>query len=132
MGCASVLYLGDFNVWINNEENMRAKEFRDILDMHNLVNIVSDPTHRSGNILDLVIARKNSTLIKNLTVQPECTISDHKVIHFNVHVDAPSKQLEIIRFRNPRGICSQDFAHLIKNSFNNFIENNISHMLIHQ
>lgn len=125
MRCSTVIYLGDFNIWMNNVENVRAREFRDILDVHHLDNIVSDPTHRSGNILDLVITQKNSTLIKNLTVQPECTISDHNLIHFNIHVDAPSKQLEIIRFRNPRRICSQVFADLMTSSFNNFIENNI-------
>ena len=59
-----------------------------------------------------------------MTVHPECTISDHNLIHFNIRVDAPSKQLEIIRFRNPRRICSQFFADLMTSSFNNFIENN--------
>ena len=55
MGYASVFYFsvsvldpflrwdtsGDFNIWMNNEENKRAREF------HNIVNIVFDPSHRT-------------------------------------------------------------------------------------
>ena len=64
MGCVSVVYLGDFNVWMNDEENIRGREFLDVIDMHNLVNSVSHPTHRSGNILDSIITQKKLNSIQ--------------------------------------------------------------------
>ena len=78
MGCVSVVYLGNFNIWMNDEENIRGREFRDVIDMHKLVNIVFDPTHRSGNILDSVISQKEDNSILKCNCTAKSTISDHK------------------------------------------------------
>ena len=66
----SVVYLGDFNVWMNDSMNEKSIEMQNILNIYDLKNWVGSSTHKSGNILDLVITRTDSTLIKDLEVEP--------------------------------------------------------------
>merc|ERR1712074_53970 len=48
----NVLYLGDFNIWVDDLNNSEARKFNDILSNFNLVNHVCSPTQKSGHTLD--------------------------------------------------------------------------------
>ena len=50
----NLLVVGDFNHQINNENNENAANFMELMVALGLVQHVTRPTHKSGNILDLI------------------------------------------------------------------------------
>ena len=57
-----ILILGDFNIVVNDPTDSDAQLLLAWLESNNLHNIVDFPTHRSANMLDLVIVRKNQRI----------------------------------------------------------------------
>ena len=47
------LLMGDFNFHFENVENKNSRKLHDIIDMFNLTQSVSEPTHNQGHLLDL-------------------------------------------------------------------------------
>ena len=77
-----VLYLGDFNIWVDGIGNNEAQNFLRLLDNFSLVNLINEPTYNSGHTLDLVITENHHSLVKSLTVDPINTLSDHRNVNF--------------------------------------------------
>ena len=50
----NLLVVGDFNLHINNENDENAAKFMELMVALGLVQHVTRPTHKSGNILDLI------------------------------------------------------------------------------
>ena len=71
--------LGDFNVHIDDNSNSNSIKFKNIISSHNLQQFVAGETHVSGHTLDLIIARKDQTIVDGVSVL-ECAISDHSLI----------------------------------------------------
>ena len=95
-----VVYLGDFNVWVDDKNNIYGRKFLEILDCFCLENLVNTPTHESGLTLDLIIVRKNNgKTIKNLEIDPVNLLSDHMLIKFKIDVEINRKLYEKIKFR---------------------------------
>ena len=63
---------------MNKDTDPNARKMREIFKMHRLENFVKCSTHKSGNILDLVIVNENSLLVSELDAEAENTVSDHK------------------------------------------------------
>ena len=55
-----VIYLSDFNIWVDDVGNNDAQNLLRLLDNFSLVNLVNEPTYNSGHTLDLVITKKTS------------------------------------------------------------------------
>ena len=53
----NVFVCGDFNLWIDNQEDNNVKFFLEIMDSFNLINKVNSATSTGGHILDLVFFR---------------------------------------------------------------------------
>ena len=64
----NVIYLGDFNTWVDDNNNNDAHIFLELLDTFNLKNFVNEPTCRSGHTLDLVITNEQNPLVSDLKV----------------------------------------------------------------
>ena len=62
----NVIFLGDFNLHINDKYNPTVLKFQDILSSFGLNQIVDEATHNLGNTLDLVIHNPCDTHIKDL------------------------------------------------------------------
>ena len=80
------IIMGTFNFHINNAKDTDATQFLDMFDALGLSQLIDVPTHRGGNILDLVIV--NSTdgpWIANIKQGPY--LSDHCVIKFMVEIN---------------------------------------------
>ena len=71
--------LGDFNIHINDDNNLYAIEFLDLLDVLNMEQIVKSATHKKGNILDLIIMSTDSKLQVKHTINGNF-ISDHRLV----------------------------------------------------
>ena len=61
----NTIILGDFNINVNKTESRDATTFYKFIKNNMLLLHIAFPTHIHGNILDLIITRKESTLINN-------------------------------------------------------------------
>ena len=52
----SHIYAGDFNLYLNNEDDLDTCTFYEILECFDLTNNVNFATHTCGNTLDIVIS----------------------------------------------------------------------------
>ena len=59
---ADVIYLGDFNIWVDNIENNVAQNFLSFLNNFSLVNLVIKLTYDSGHTLHFVITKNYHSL----------------------------------------------------------------------
>ena len=77
MSCIShhILIAGDFNIHIDNSFMDSATNFIQILDQYNLQH-VSGATHTKGHTLDLVITKRDDSIVDNVQIA-NCDISDH-------------------------------------------------------
>ena len=90
-----ILFVGDFNVWIDDLTNSDARRFCQVLDHLSLKNYINDATYDSGHTLDLVISDSTSEALCDFFVEPVCTISDHRLISFTLNVSISLKHEKI-------------------------------------
>ena len=67
---------GDFNIKYNNTHTTDVANFADLLDCAGFIQLVTEATHVSGNVLDLVITRRCSNIITDDIVDgpPRCQV----------------------------------------------------------
>ena len=110
----NVIYMGDFNLWMNDLNDGDARRFTEILHNFDLINHVNAPTYDSGRILDLIITKNCSNLLGDIEVEPACTISDHRLITSTLNLRKVPKLVKTIFFRNKSNINSNDFAQILR------------------
>ena len=59
---------GDFNFHVEDDRDSAASRFLDLLEAFNLRQHISEPTHKSGHTLDLIITRAKEDVASNFTV----------------------------------------------------------------
>ena len=72
-----LLIVGDFNIHVDSSNN-ESQSFLDILNANGLIQHVKSSTHQKGHILDLVITREHSNLLKRPPVVFISGVSDVK------------------------------------------------------
>ena len=110
VSCNPVVYLGDFNIWMNVPTDLKTIEMNKILESHNFQNLITQATHISGNLLDLILTSNNSNIIENILVEPYPTISDHAMIYFEIRLGSGGSTDKYIEFRNYKNINTSDFS----------------------
>ena len=82
---SNIILMGDFNIHVGNEDDAGAMTFLDTIEALGLEQWVEKLTHRSDNILDLVISG-----IEDKTKPVRCTtegfISDHRAVYFTLQL----------------------------------------------
>ena len=103
---------------LNKDTDPNVRKMGEILKMHRLENFVKCSTHKSGNILDLVIANENSLFVSEVDVEAENTVSDHKKVFFEINVNHARKTEKIIWFQNKSKLCSGEYSSLLIEKMN--------------
>ncbi len=98
---ANLILEGDFNIPMNNLNDYRAKKLLNIIEAAGLVQHVKEPTHKDGNIIDLVISRDDG-IIKSVKV--DSLMSDHKSIIIELNLTKPPKLKKKIKYRKIKEI----------------------------
>ena len=99
-----LLLAGDFNFHVNDSSDNTANKFLDLLNCFNLeVSNVCTPTHKSNNVLDLIITRSGEATVLNLSVN-DPVISDHFAVHCNLAIKRPPKAKLTLTSRKLRTI----------------------------
>ncbi|XP_072046797.1 uncharacterized protein [Amphiura filiformis] len=83
------IYLGDFNIHMNEPTKSHVAKFINILSCNNLQNYVTGPTHKSGNQLDLVIGNVDDNLVMNCKTHQNLMSDDHYSVFFKLNRKKP-------------------------------------------
>ena len=106
----NIILCGDFNLHFENSNDRYVCEFAEMLESHNLENCVNDPTSQSNHIIDLIIQNKDAKIIKQLDVEPDCSISPvHKMVNFNINIWNSTKKTKTITYRNKTNFEAERF-----------------------
>ena len=116
-----LLIVGDFNIHVDSSNN-QSQSFLDILTANGLIQHVKSSTHQKGHILDLVITREHSNLLKRPPVVFISGVSDVKssssLDHFAVlcylNVNQPKTIHKSEKFRAFRKILVPDYRNDMK------------------
>jgi hypothetical protein len=105
-----LLILGDLNI-------PKFSDLSDILQDFSLKRHVFEPTHRCGNILDLVMTHSDSRIISNLGLLDG--LSDHSAVKFTLCINPPKQRItRLVSFRSFKRINSTafllDLTHIVK------------------
>ena len=98
----SLVITGDFNLRVNNNSDKDAQNFSDLLSSMQLKQFIDQPTHVSGNTLDLLISRLSDNVISDIDI--DSMLSDHWSLLFHLKLHKPPKKVRQITFRRTRNI----------------------------
>ena len=118
---SEVVIMGDFNFHVNKNDDTHAKKLLDILKMFDMKQHITEPTHKNGNTLDLLITPKDSVLTQH---KVDDLNSDHNNILFQLSVEKPMKLTKKIRFRRWKNIDLTKFRCALTNRFEGLIDTN--------
>ena len=110
---------GDFNFHFENDTDANVRNLKEILNISSLRSCVDSPTSNSLHTLDLVIIQENSNILSGLEVEPDCSISDHRLINFNFKIERKEKLKKTITFRRKTDFNADTF---IEESSKEFFE----------
>ncbi|KAJ8037927.1 Vesicular glutamate transporter 3 [Holothuria leucospilota] len=85
----NVLIGGDFNIHMDVENDAEKIKFSYLLDTFGLEQHVTQATHRSGHILDLLISKQGDRDLRIENTQTTGEISDHQVVRANLTLMKP-------------------------------------------
>ena len=92
-----LITMGDFNIQWDNKLKSDTKRFSELLDVLELQQTISDPTHQDGHTLDFVISRASDKLLMSSYASTQ--LSDHHVVHAILDLLKPSYQTKNVTYR---------------------------------
>ena len=103
-----LLIVGDFNFHYESSTDPDTNQLKEIIDVSNLEQFVTSPTHISGHVLDLIIARASDNLVESVKV--DCLLTDHAAIHCKLNLDTPRPMEQHISYRKLKTTDHADFS----------------------
>ena len=91
---------GEFNIHMESD-TPNAKQLKEILDMYDLKQHVSFPTHNKGHTLDLVLTSKDSNILNDLEVT-ENDLSHHYLIDFKLSTEIKTHNRKLLHIVHTR------------------------------
>ena len=111
-----LLVVGDFNFHIDNQNDLIAKTFNDLLQTFDLQQHVREATHKKGHILDLVLSRSaDDGLVSDIKVR-DTDISDHYWVECTLQGPKPKTVRKEVTYRKIKAIEVESFKDDIMSS----------------
>ena len=107
-----LIIMGDFNIHVNKPLDPMSIKLADSLEVFDLKQWISEPTHTAGNTLDLVITRQENSWISSCIVDE--LISDHNAIQVNLDINKPPRLKKSITTRKTRNINFHNYRRDLK------------------
>ena len=101
--------MGDFNIHCDQTENCDTTAFINLLESCDLKQHVEVQTHSRGHMLDLLITRSSSDIIKSIEVF-DPAISDHSMVSCSLDVFKSKRPRESLSYRRIKAIDIQQFT----------------------
>ena len=86
----NLMISGDFNIHYFNDRN-DSDQFKDMIEAISLNQLVSFPTHTSGNVLNLILMEQIGSLEANRVI-PSLSFSDHISIIWELKFKRPKME----------------------------------------
>ena len=113
----SVIIVGDFNVHVDNPNDLNSRRFLSIVDIHGMTQHIRQSTHAKCHTLDLVITRDEETCITQPHVFDPCICNDHGhittdhlAIRFELDISKPKPKQKQVSFRRYTDINMDDMG----------------------
>ena len=98
---------GDFNFHLDDPNNIHSRRLLELLKCHGMVQHVTEPTHKDGHLLDLIITREQ-TCVTDVVISD--MIADHNAVHWNINVLKPPCTRELRTYRKIKAIDPMAFS----------------------
>ena len=108
------LFVGDFNIHVDDSSDSDTITFMDLLDSYNMLNKVTFPTHVKHHSLDLVIENRDNTVVTH--VKEGLFLSDHCFVHSTLDIITPKEC--VLTFRKLKSIDHSTLKSDIEESLN--------------
>ena len=108
---------GDVNIHMETDESS-ARKFKELLELFDLTQHVSGPTHIKGHTIDVVISPNRESYINDIVVR-KLDLSHHTLIDFSVQVQASSNLTKTITYRPWKKMDHTLFCQEIKEALMN-------------
>ena len=109
------IIMGDFNFDMGNSKSADAKKFLHVLSSNGYTQLITDATHSSGHVLDLVITRSSDSAVRNIWVH-DALISDHQAVQFAIETNFTAQAQKTILVRKTKDINLDSFLYDILES----------------
>ncbi|XP_046579589.1 uncharacterized protein LOC124287149 [Haliotis rubra] len=103
-----LVIIGDFNIHFDKKDNLQTAQMLKLLDSHNCKQLVSEPTHKSGHIVDWVLSRDGDSCTTDVRVT-DLQVSDHHLLTIGLDTTRPLHPTKSIRCRNISKIYQESF-----------------------
>ena len=91
-----IIFVGDFNVWIDEKENSNTKKLLKIMNKYCLSQLVQEPTHKDGHRVDHVYLNRKKLEVKSNAVVDRYGINTD---HFPIIIELLLMEKEIKKNR---------------------------------
>ena len=125
-----LIFVGDFNIHIDDLNDVNSIHFLKLLNTFNLCQHVSFPTQNSGHVLDLIITNASSNLV-TCPFLLDTYISDHKTVCVDIDLPKPNINKVTFSYRPINKINFTDFNQDISNAFSNIDNFNLDSLIDH-
>ena len=106
---SDIMLAGDFNIYYLENDDMQAEKFQDMMEAIGLQQHVTQMTHTSGNILDLVFTDYQSKIsVTNLKINS--FISDHVNIVWQIGYEKSPISVSTKSLRNWKDLNIDEFC----------------------
>ena len=105
------LLCGDFNC--PESTGVMDNQLDDVLSDRCLLQLVDQPTHHAGNILDLIITLADASLVSNIQVT-DVGLSDHSLVEADLNLRRSMPATRRLIYRNIKAVDPVRFAELIR------------------
>ena len=112
---SALLVAGDFNFHIDEPNDCDARRFLQVLESFDLIQHVSEATHKKGHILDLIITGAHEKLVGRCTVDNPF-VSDHFAVHSLLDLAKLPLERKRISYRKIRDIDFSEFCGQLENT----------------
>ncbi|XP_072042987.1 uncharacterized protein [Amphiura filiformis] len=106
---AKTIFLGDFNIHVDEPGKPEVARFLDTLVVNRLHQHIQEPTHISGHTIDLIISRPEDKLVSKCCVLPSLG-SDHMLIDCVINCAKPAPLRVTSSVRNFKCMDKSEFT----------------------
>ncbi|XP_072020238.1 uncharacterized protein [Amphiura filiformis] len=106
---AKTIFLGDFNIHVDEPGKPEVARFLDTLVVNGLHQHIQEPTHISGHTIDLIISRPEDKLVSKSCVLPSLG-SDHMLIDCVINCAKPAPLRVTSSVRNFKCMDKSEFT----------------------
>ncbi len=110
---------GDINIHVETDESASVK-FHEIIDIFDLKQHVTGPTHIKGHTIDVIITRNDKSAVKEVLIT-QYNLSHHFLIDFVFSAELVESHTKTITYRNIKKVNCKMFCNDIKQEYSEVV-----------